>query len=268
MKPLDVRSLIILVFVISWIGVLPPLLTSYGYELPGWLNSLELLMTLGPLLGAIIYVYLKNGRKGLASFFGRLLRFKTSPYVLFIALVLPFIVVYVSAKLGLWFTETPWPEEFTFSSIISTGLMMFGIYLVVNTEELVWRGLVFDSLFDKYGFVKACLYLIPIWWLFHLPLFCFSGGHPAGVGIPEFSVLVVAMTLLLGWIYVKSNRSLFYVHIHHQLLNGFGQAFPLFPFFIDGNKGPNWVMVVLFLLIALFLARTSSKSLDSNRAKT
>ncbi|RMZ50729.1 hypothetical protein EB822_06915 [Flavobacteriaceae bacterium PRS1] len=118
---------------------------------------------------------------------------------------------------------------------------------------MVWRGVVFDQLVNKHGFLKSCIILAPIWWLFHIPLFLFPGGHQAGYGLMEFTFIVIAQTFVLGWIYVNSKRSLFYVHIHHQLINGFGQAFPIFPIFIAGNFMPLWMFCILMLLMALLL---------------
>lgn len=121
------------------------------------------------------------------------------------------------------------------------------MYLIINTAELVWRGFVFDRLLEKYNYVKACLILIPIWWLFHIPLFLYPDGHQAGYGLIKFTCIVIALTFILGWIYIKTSKSLFYVHIHHQLFNGFGQAFPIF---INGDKMPVWTFCVLLLLTA------------------
>ena len=68
--------------------------------------------------------------------------------------------------------------------------------------------MVFDQLVNKHGFLKSCIILAPIWWLFHIPLFLFLGGHQAGYGLMEFTFIVIAQTFVLGWIYVNSKRSL------------------------------------------------------------
>ena len=81
----------------------------------------------------------------------------------------------------------------------------------------------------------------------------YLGGHQTGYGLGVFTVFVIAQTITLGWIYVKSRRSLFYIHIHHQLINGFGQAFPIFPVFIAGNLLPVWSLAVLLLILAIAL---------------
>ena len=254
MKNINITALIITVFVISWVGILPQLLDAYGYESLNGLGFLEILMTLGPILGAVVFIYKSDGIKGLKSFFSRLLNVKAPIYIILFVVLLPIVISFLSSYIGLQISNSSWPENFTSSAIISNGLMIFVMYLFINTEELVWRGIVFDRLLDKYGFIKACLVLIPIWWLFHMPLFMFPEGHPADYGLIEFTCIVISQTFILGWIYIKTKRSLFYVHLHHQLMNGFGQAFPLFPVFIMSNKYPIWVFCGLLLITSSVIA--------------
>lgn len=248
MKGINLRGLLLFVFAISWLGVVPQLLIAYGIEIPVALGKFDLLMTLGPILGAIAFIYKAQGKAGLRSFFSRIFRFKAPLYVILFALLFPILLSLASSYIGLKLSGTAWPETFTVSAIVSNALIIFLMYLILNTEELVWRGIVFDSFLDRYGFIKACLFLVPIWWLFHMPLFLFPEGHQAGYGLVEFTGIVIALTFILGWIYVRTKRSLFYVHVHHQLMNGFGQAFPIFPVFIFGNKNPIWVFVILLLI--------------------
>lgn len=256
MKPINLTKLIITVFIISWIGVLPSLLIAYQFKIPSALKHLDLLMTLGPIIGAIVFIYKAQGKQGLKSLFKRLLYVRAKPIVIIIALFSPIIYGYLAAKIGFLFMGEPWPSRFDITAILTNGFMIFLMYLIINTEELVWRGIVFDQLLKNNSFIKSCLIIAPIWWLFHIPLFLFPEGHQAGYGIFEFTIIVISQTLILGWIYVQSNRSLFYVHVHHQLVNGFGQAFPIFPVLIGGKIIPFWMFCGLMLILALLLLLT------------
>jgi membrane protease YdiL (CAAX protease family) len=250
MKSLNLPWLIATVFIISWLGVIPGLLIAYGVEIPAALAYLEILMTLGPILGAMIFIYASHGKQGLKDLFRRLLIFRASPLLVIVAVAAPILVSFLAAFVGLRLSGTAWPEGFVAPTIFMNGLTIFAVYLVVNTEEIVWRGVVFDRFLQKHGFVKSCLILVPIWWLFHIPLFLYPEGHQAGYGITEFTFIVIAQTFILGWIYVNSNRSLFYVHVHHQLINGFGQAFPIFPVFVAGNLLPVRTLCLLLIVLA------------------
>ena len=268
MKKINLIKLIITVFVISWIGVLPSLLLAYNIDIPNFLKHLEHLMTLGPILGAIIFVYKAQGKQGLKNLFKRLIYIKAKPIVIAIAVLSPIVYSYLAAKIGFMLSDSEWPSSFNTSTIISNGIMIFVMYLIVNTEEIAWRGVVFDKLFKKYNFLKACSIIAPIWWLFHIPLFLFPDGHPGGYGILGFTIIVIAQTIILGWIYVNSNRSLFYTHIHHQLINGFGQAFPIFPALIGDNMLPFWCFVTIMLLIAFILLIIMLKESKMFKPKT
>lgn len=258
MKEIKLLPLITTVFLISWIGVIPSLLSAYGYETGAFLKALDKLMILGPLLGASLVVYFYQGKVGLRQLFRKLLIFKADPLPILIALLGPILFAGMAAYLGHILSDTPWPLAYDFTSILINGFVIMLGYLIVNTEEIAWRGVVFDKLLDTYGFFKACLILAPIWGIFHLPLFLFPGGHPAGYGLAVFSLIVIGQTFILGWIYVRTKKSLVYVHLHHQLNNGFAEAFPIFPIFLGGNLLPIWMfggLIFLFSLVLIFLDR-------------
>ena len=263
MNEIKIFPLIATVFFISWIGVIPSLLNAYGFEIGTFLKLLDVLMMLGPILGASIVVYFYQGKVGLRQLFRRLLIFKTGPLPVLIALLGPILFAGLAAYLGHFFSNSSWPQAYNISSILINGFIIMLGYLILNTEEIAWRGVVFDRLLDKYGFLKACLILAPIWGIFHLPLFFFPGGHPAGYGLGAFSLIVIGQTFILGWIYVRTKRSLVYVHLHHQLNNGFAEAFPIFPIFLGGNMLPIWMFAGLIFFFSLALIFLDRKSLVS-----
>jgi len=253
MNKSELWKLILVVFIISWIGVIPSLLIAYEISLPNALKRLDLLMTFGPLIGALIFIYRAKGKQGIKDLFSRLLYFKTTGFVVAIALGVPILSTLIGSTLGLQLSATPWPAAYTPQNILLDALRITCMYLLLNTEEIVWRGIVFDELLKKYSFFNSCLILGPIWFLFHLPLFLYPGGHIAGYGIGIFTFIVFAQTIILGWIYINSNKSLLYVHLSHQLINGVGEAFPIFPVFISGNLLPMSIFTVFLVLVAFFL---------------
>lgn len=205
-------------------------------------------------------VYYYQGTSGLKKLFRRLLILKADRVPILLALLSPVLFSFLAAYLGHNFSDAPWPPAYDSLSILSNGLIIMLLYLIVNTEEIAWRGVVFDKLLDTYGFLKACLILAPIWWLFHLPLFLFPGGHPAGYGLDIFTLIVLGQTFTLGWIYVRTKRSLVYVHLHHQLINGFAEAFPIFPVYVGGNMLPVWLLSGLLLFFAILLILSDRKT--------
>lgn len=265
MKEVKLFPLISSVFLISWIGVIPSLMQAHGYEIGTFLLLLDKLMILGPILGASLLVFYYQGTIGLKQLFRRLLIFKADRFPISLALLSPILFSFLAAFLGHKFSTGSWPPAYDTLSILSNGLIIMLAYLIVNTEEIAWRGVVFDKLLDTYGFFKACLILAPIWWLFHLPLFLFPGGHPAGYGLAVFTLIVLGQTFILGWIYVRTKRSLVYVHLHHQLINGFAEAFPIFPVFLGGNMLPVWMLSGLLLFFAILLILLDRKTIRSTK---
>ena len=259
MKKIKLLPLITTIFFVSWLGVLPSLLIAHGMKLPAFLKNFHILMTLGTLLVSVIFVWIVQGRVGLKALFSRLLRIKASPLVFFVVIGLPIIIWLSGTWLGLTFSNTAWPQRYTFDHILMQGVINFVVYLVVNTEEIAWRGVVFDQLLQNNSYIRACLILAPIWWLFHIPLFMYPGGHPAGYGLVEFTLVVLSQTFILGWIYIKTNRSVLYVHLNHQLNNGFAEALPVFPVFIGGNLLPFRVTIGISALLAVVLVLSARR---------
>jgi len=253
MKQLNLVKLVVTVFVISWVGILPSLLKAHNFNIPNYLLFLKPLMYFGPLLVTLFFVYKSDKKTGIKNLFKKLLIVKVKPLLLLFILLSPFIISFFGAFLGFSFSEENWPEIFNLNSILSRFFSTFIIYLILNTEEYVWRAVVFEKLLEKFSFNKSCLILAPIWWLFHTPYFLFPNGHEANYGILEFTFMVIPLTVIIGWIYVKTNRSLFYAHIYHQLMNATGEAFPIFPVFIAGNLLPVRFFCFLLTLLALTL---------------
>jgi len=133
MKNINLTKLIITVFAISWLGVLPSLLIAYNIQIPKAFKFLEVLMTLGPILGTVIFIYSTNGKQGLKNLFKRLFFFKAKTFVILIAIVSPVLISYLASTIGFSLSNTNWPESFDSTYILSNGLMIFAMYLIVNT---------------------------------------------------------------------------------------------------------------------------------------
>ena len=250
MQQVKTTPLILTAFTLAWLGFIPDILTSYGYELPVYVSLLKLLMVISPIGTALFFTYQSGGKASVKALLRRFTIVKAPIGVMFVSLILPFIILFSASLIGLKWAGEPWPELYDASTILQNIGLFTLMYLVLNTEEILWRGVVFQQWFERYGFLGANLRLAPIWWFFHMPYFVANGGHQAGYGLMEFTMLVLPSTFILGWIYHKSNGSLFHVHFFHQLLNGVGQALPLFPVFIGGILNPVWVLDIQLTLVA------------------
>lgn len=264
MQQVKTTPLIISAFILAWLGFLPEILTSYGYEIPAYVSILKIFMVISPIGTAVFFTYKAGGKASVKSLFKRFTYIKAPLGVLFVSLVLPVIILFAASLIGLTWANEPWPSRYDAGTIIQNIGLFLLMYLILNTEEILWRGVVFQQWCEQYGFLQANLRLAPIWWLFHMPYFLANGGHQAGYGMIEFTMLVIPSTFILGWIYQKSIGSLFHAHLFHQLLNGVGQALPLFPVFIGGILNPVWVLDIQLTLVAIVILMSYLKRNFSN----
>ena len=94
-------------------------------------------------------------------------------------------------------------------------------------EELGWRGFLMPALRERYGFVVGCLITGAIWAVWHYPLLyafgLFSGPH-AHTRIPFFTVMVLGLSFVFGWLRLKTD-SLWPCVLMHASHNAFLQTF-------------------------------------------
>lgn len=105
----------------------------------------------------------------------------------------------------------------------------FGIVRSVASalgEEIGWRGFLLPRLTDRFGFTGGCFISGGIWAVWHYPallLADYNSGTPKPYALACFTVMVVAMAFVMGWIRLKS-RSLWPCALLHASHNLFVQA--------------------------------------------
>jgi membrane protease YdiL (CAAX protease family) len=104
-------------------------------------------------------------------------------------------------------------------------------------EEIGWRGFALPLMQSRYGALKATLLLGVLWTFWHLEDFLTAsqGGGP-GTGLsaftfhlPIFFVQVMALTIIMTWVFNHTRRSLFMAILLHASYDTFGSTVqPLF----------------------------------------
>ncbi len=173
---------------------------------------------LGPFIAALIVTAVVEGRSGLRTLLGRIVRARIGwrSY----ALVFGLPVLLCGASLGVmaaigqpvsWPSPTAWrelPERFVF------------IFLFIGLgEEPGWRGFVLPRLQKKHSPLVATLILAPIWALWHLPL---MGNEFAPAIIPAFLISLLGGTLIQTWLFNRSKGSVFAQMLFHATVNTVG----------------------------------------------
>ena len=109
--------------------------------------------------------------------------------------------------------EYPWLSG---AALIAAQLICYGF-----GEELGWRQFALPRLLERLSPLSASLWLTLPWALWHLPLF-FSQPTYAAMGLPEIAGWLASLatgSVLLGWLWLASNRSVWPVALFHGLLD-------------------------------------------------
>lgn len=86
-------------------------------------------------------------------------------------------------------------------------------------EEIGWRGYALPRLSARVGLPAASLVLGAIWAFWHLPLFLMSGTDSTGQPFLLFSLGVIAISVAMTWLYVRTEGSLLLVMLMHGAIN-------------------------------------------------
>ena len=219
----DLTVFFILAFVLSW----------YPWVIGMVRGKVSGPNPLGPFIAALIVTGLAEGRSGIRTLLGRIVRARIgwSSYAIVFGfpILLCAVALLVMGALGQpvsWPASTAWselPERFVF------------IFLFIGLgEEPGWRGFALPRLQKQHSPLVASLILAPIWALWHLPLM--GNEFPLAI-IPAFLISLLGGTLIQTWLFNRSKGSVFAQMLFHATVNtvGAGLIFPLM-------KGPAFVL--------------------------
>lgn len=185
--------------------VLQPLLFYLGVFMPG--------------IVALAMTYRARGVGGVQQLLGRLVKIDVGARwflfaLLFMASVKLFVAIIIRGTTGNWpvFGDQPVPLMFG-AAILST--LLGG----QAGEELGWRGYALPHLSRSMRLGPASIMLGIIWAAWHLPLFFILGGDTVGQSFPFYLLQVVALSVALGWVYMKTDRSLLITMLFHASVN-------------------------------------------------
>ena len=220
---------------------------------PTWpgIQWLHFLGGSSPLLGAIFTVTKLHNWK---DYLRRCVNFSEFyPFVWLIILSPVFIGIIASLITG---GTIDFSEEF-----LNQGLFyaIFLFFFGPLPEELGWRGVLFD-LSRKQSFLKAQLLTAIVWFTWHLPLFFIVGTYQHGVGIGSsdfifWGVGLVIQSIIMGYLYVISNRSIATAILFHYFVNLAGEA-------LEKTMLSELVTLAFYAILVLVLGFAYKNKLD------
>lgn len=220
----EVLSFIFLTFLFSWIvwGILYRESISISYTRSLMRNRI-IFITLGgfgPSTISIILTGFLYKKKGLKALFARLTKWRHNPvyYIISVFWVIGlFYISYLICKfLGsngeIAFTNAK--PYYILESFILT--LLFGGPL---GEEIGWRGFLLPRLQKKLNPLFSSIVLGIIWSCWHLPLFFIVGTSQYGIPFPFFMMTVIVSTIIITWIFNRTNGSLIFPILLHTCNN-------------------------------------------------
>ena len=226
----------VLTLAISWLPLIPYALGAFPAPV----------LACGPFLAAIITAAVVGGRKGLRTYFRRLIQWRVSVGWYLLAFLAPVagwaIVAYVNVLLG---AAPPSPAQLAGWLSIITATLVFLINPFTGAwEEPGWRGYALPLLMRRHSALVASAVLGVMWTLWHIPLFV-TGLIPW----PDAAV-VFPLTFVFTAIYLRTTGSVLIAFVLHASINGAG-AFFVGLFTGDDRMRMYWILAALCALIAI-----------------
>jgi membrane protease YdiL (CAAX protease family) len=183
------------------------------------------MMGYGPTLAALLVTGLADGKAGIRVLLRQLLVWRVGILWAVTAVLgmagLFFLAYQISNLLGY---PAPAVPEIPMSPVIAVPVL-FLVSLLINGEEMGWRGFALPRLQARFSALTASLILGAIWAGFHLPLFWTVGSTQAGQPILGFLLSIVASSVIVTWLY-NNTSSLLLVLLFHASVNTWSQIIP------------------------------------------
>ena len=208
----------LLTFLITWgLGAFAIFFPAQFQALFGELTDtspMYFIAVAAPTISATLLTFVRIGWTGLASLYGRLVRwhFGLKWYAL-VLLGIP-AVGWIAARVA---GASPLKEANTTEEFF---LLMF--YILVTgplCEELGWRGFALPRLLKRFSPFTASLILGVIWGVWHLPSFFVGGMEQNGMSIPLFLVNALFLSIFVTWIFLHTGGSVLIAILIHFTVN-------------------------------------------------
>ena len=222
----QVSAFFLISFFFSWAFWTPGVLSHFGvsHARLSSADPLQLLGDLGPAVGALVVAAWNRG--DIRHLGSSLWRAKSPPRWYAASIFIPVIIISVSsaaraATLHLNFcisTERIWHpgglQSRLLSGFVGSAALAIGMFIFAAAEEIGWRGFALPRLISSIGFLPATLFLGVMWALWHLPL-AFTDGNPLrGESFFLFAVSTALLSLLVGYIWVRTTSVLLAALFH------------------------------------------------------
>ncbi len=208
----------------------------------------------GPTVAAYLSAARTPEEGSLKEFHSRVLAWRASwvwkAYALLLPLVLGLVIISAAQAADSGFLQrNPLRPPYLFIPLFFTSIVMGGL------EEFGWRGVMQESLKDRFSLPALNLIIGLTWALWHLPLFFTTGLAHQGSSFLFYTLSAVGYSAMLTRLYA-STRSILLCVIFHASINasgGIGASVPL------GEAGLLPLQSAVLLLAGTVILLTSRR---------
>lgn len=211
-----------------------------------WFMLVFVVGGLSPTIGAYVAVLGGEGRGGLRTFHGRMQGVKPRIVWYAAALLLPVAVTVVSTTISILLTGELALADLTIAPWYSFFYLIPLMIVGGGLEELGWRGIAWPQL-RQWSPIFAVMVVGITWAVWHLPLFYIEGTAQFETNFWYFSIGVFGSTMILGWLYDRT-ESIIACVLYHAASNassGLGLSVP------DGMGNAKLVEALALFVIGL-----------------
>jgi len=182
------------------------------------------LAVIAPICAALVLTYRKSGGIGVKKLLKRSFDYKRVknkkwfwPTLLLMPLLFS-LVLGVSSLLEQELLPAPLP-------VIAAPIALIMFFFSALCEQVGWMGYAFEPMCNRWGLFKSTMILGLIWGLWHLPLYIFSIPEPEMIVAQVLAV--IALRVILVWLYSNTGKSVFIVILFHATYNVCMSVFPV-----------------------------------------
>ena len=212
----------LLTFVLSWTCFISVAVLSHGTQATtsGFIELQQVLLFLGTITPSLVALWLtsQNGIPGQTQkLLGKMGKWNLHiKWYLFAAGFM--IVIKLFAALLHRIITGAWPQFGQEAWYIMLVAVIFSTWVQAG-EEIGWRGFALPRMSERFNLSRSALLLGVIWGLWHLPLFFVQGADKFGQSFPLFLMQVIAFSVVLAWLYWRTQGSLLLTMLMHAAVN-------------------------------------------------
>jgi len=215
------------------------------------------ILPLGPFLAALVMLSLIGGRPAIREWFRKIVHWRVRPVWYAIALLVPPGLTFAAVAINVATGAMPIPVRVVPGLGAVAAQFAFVLVWIGIGEEPAWRGYALPRLAAGRSLLAAALALGLLHMLWHLPLF---GGeyHLGSNGVP-WAITVVAVSVVVAWVWVHTGGSLLLPMLLHASNNAVTFVWQWF-------AGPDqlrlwWIWAALWVTLAVVIVAVTGTRL-------